>query len=236
VVRPSLIRTGAIVALAATVISVLIVQPVLGYTLQRNNFPDQPVGCTNVDPWWCIEWPLAPDGYSSTTHVYLYSTLNNHPSGETIDMKQQARNAFGRWNGVPAREPYLDEVTTIAASSGYQEYFCPTLIQRGSLPAGKGASTSDYTPNDLTGSGSNKRIVCSQMVVSSTIAFDADNDPTDGKPDARFVFTHEQGHILGLGHTWHVAVMYPVWPNDVYMGIQPTNDDILGLQVAYGAP
>lgn len=49
------------------------------------------------------------------------------------------------------------------------------------------------------------------------------------------MFTHELGHLLALGHTAHVAVMYPAWPNDVYMGINPTSDDILGLQVAYGA-
>ncbi len=30
--------------------------------------------------------------------------------------------------------------------------------------------------------------------------------------------------------------MYPIWPNDIYMGITPTYDDIAGLQSAYGAP
>jgi hypothetical protein len=242
-VYPSQKRRRLTAVVAALALSVLIAQPTLAYTLLRNNFgsdpdnPGQPVGCTDVSPWWCVEWPLAANGYSSTTHIYLYSSLNNHPSGEAVDMKQQARNAFGRWNSVPAREPFLVEVTSLSQSSGnYNPYYCPTYIKRASLPTGYIAVTGIYTPYDVIGSGSKKLLTCSQMTVSSTLKFDANSDPGDGKIDARFMFTHELGHLLALGHTAHVAVMYPLWPNDVYMGINPTSDDILGLQVAYGAP
>lgn len=231
--------TGPVAALA---LIVLITQPVMGYTLLENNFgsdpsnPGQPVGCTNVNPWWCEEWPLAANGYSSTTYIYLYSSLNSHPSGETVDMKQQARNAFGRWNSVPARSPFLVEASTLGQSSGnYSPYWCPTYLKRSALPAGFLAVANMYTPFEVIGSGSKNRLICSQIQVNTTVAFDADSDPNDGLVDARFMFGHELGHLLSLGHTGRVAIMYPQWPNSVYMGITPTSDDILGLQVAYGA-
>jgi Zn-dependent peptidase ImmA (M78 family) len=74
------------------------------------------------------------------------------------------------------------------------------------------------------------------MIVASDIAFDANNDPDDGKVDARFTLGHELGHGLSLGHTAFKALMYPVWPNTKYMGILPTANDIDGLQHAYGQP
>ena len=230
-------RTFATAFFASSMLALFLIQPVLGYTLQRNNYPNSPVGCTNVAPYWCIEWPLAGNGLSSTTYAYLKSALNTHPAGETVDMKQQARNAFARWNAVPAKEPFLTEVSSILDSSGnHTPYWCPTFIDRAAIyPTDILAFTSDYTSYDVIGSGSKNTIICSQMYVSSLWAFDTDQDPNDGLVDARWMFGHEQGHMLCLGHTGHVAIMYPTWPNSQYMGYTPTSDDILGLQVAYGA-
>ena len=127
--------------------------------------------------------------------------------------------------------------SSLSQSSGnHDPYYCPTYIKRASLPSGYLGVTTDYPAHDLLGgSASQKRIICSQLIVNSNWAFDADSDPADGKPDARFMFGHELGHLLCLGHTGHTAIMYPAWPNDVYMGVTPTSDDFLGLQVAYGA-
>jgi len=219
----------------AVVAVVLSAQPAVAYTLQRNNYPGSPVGCTNVSPYWCIEWPLAGDGNSSITYVYLHSSLSSNNPGETLNMKQEARNAFARWNAVPAREPFLVEVTSITQSSGdHTPYWCPTEISRDSI-GGYIAITTDYTPYDILQSGSHNTIECSQMIVSRDLNFDTNSNPNDGYIDARFTLGHEQGHMLCLGHTGHVAIMYPSWPNSVYMGITPTSDDVLGLQVAYGA-
>lgn len=134
IVGNSYLRAGVTAFFATWFLLLALVQPVLAYTLQRNNFPESPVGCTNVDPYWCIEWPLAANGYSSTTYIFLKSTLNTHPAGETVDMRQQARNAMARWNTAPAREPFLVEASSLSQSSGnYSPYYCPTFIDRATI-------------------------------------------------------------------------------------------------------
>lgn len=225
-----------IAAVGALILIPALVSPAMAYTLSRNNFPGSPVGCTNVDPYWCIEWPLASNGYSSTTYVYLDPSLGLLLSGETLDLRQEARNAFARWNPVPARSPFLVEVASVSQSSGYgSPNNCSTRIRRG--PAGLTYGFArPFTQYERTGSGSRQRIVCLDIAISDSRKFDTDADPNDGFADARFVLGHELGHGLGLGHTNYVALMYHTWPNSVYMGITPTSDDTLGLQVAYGAP
>lgn len=74
--------------------------PVSAYTLLRNNYPNDPVGCDNAKPAYpCITWPKTASGYSSTTYIYLDSSLTGITA---VNMKQDTRDAFGRWNGAPA--------------------------------------------------------------------------------------------------------------------------------------
>ncbi len=199
------------------------------------NVHGEPASCTNAEPWWCAEWPLS-HGSSSTTYVYLADSLNDNQSGETLNFKAQTRNAFDRWNVVPALEPFLVEAASISESSGWLDYNCATRVQRGTLSLGVYAKTSVRTEYLLLGSGSHTLIGCFWVTLSNYYRFDTNNDPDDGFIDARFVFGHELGHGLSLGHTAHRAIMYPRWPTDVYMGIVPTSDDIDGLQHAYGTP
>lgn len=136
---------------------------------------------------------------------------------------------------MPAYAPFLVEADSISDASGWLTYNCATRVQRGVLSLGTYAKTSVRTPFLLIGSGSKTTIACFWPTISNYYRFDTNNNPDDGFVDARWILGHEFRHGLGLGHTAHVAIMYPLWPNDQYMGIQPTSDDIDGLQHAYGA-
>jgi hypothetical protein len=238
--------------LSALALALACVSPAGAWTLLRNNFDDtqspnypdvhgDPASCTDTyDPgedvtWWCVTWPLA-NGHSSTVHVYLMDSLDDNQSGETMNMKTQAGNAFNRWNAVPAYEPYLVESSTLSNATGWLAYNCATRIERGALPAFAIAGTSEKTEYQRLGYGSQHKLVCFWTTISDGYRFDTDTDPDDGFVDIRWAMTHELGHGLGLGHTSHHAVMYPLWPNDEYMGNAPTSDDINGLQFAYGQP
>jgi hypothetical protein len=119
-------RKVGIAATVAVLTLAVAAVPAAAWTLIRNNFgsdpdnPGVPNSCTDVSPWYCVEWPL-DHGCSSDVFVYLAASLNTHPAGETVDMKQQARNAFGRWNDVPACEPWLLEAATINDATGASE-------------------------------------------------------------------------------------------------------------------
>lgn len=243
-------RHVSVSMLVATAMLVLAACPTLAWTQSSNNFdalsddpdfPDvhgQPESCTNEEPYWCIEWPLI-NGTSSTVYVYLdpnLSQANNLP-GETLNLKQQARNAFGRWNDVPAYNPWLFEATSIndATGAGYP-YNCPTYIRRSvGLPLGVLGQTTVWTHYDRVFTGSHTKIVCFYLYLSYTLKFDTDSDPEDGFMDARWTLGHELGHGEGLGHSARTTIMYPFWPNAKYMGINPTTNDIDGMQAIYGA-
>jgi hypothetical protein len=160
-----------------------------------------------------------------------------HPSGETVDVKQAARNAFPRWNGVAARNPYLQEATTIQGSTGYLTYGCATEIFRTDLPLAVLGSTTVYSVHDWTGSGSHNQIACFATTISNYVVFAPHGQQYLGD-DIDWTMTHELGHGEGLGHTGHVAVMEPRpgYAGGPYSGDTPTSDDVAGLVVAYGAP
>ncbi len=246
-------RSRSASILAGLVLAAVVVGPVVAWTQLNNNFDanaaipgsgypgvhGQPESCTNQDPWWCLEWPLT-SGHSSSVFVFLSASLDqsNNNAGETVNLKQQARNAFGRWNDVPAYSPYLFETELIAGATGAgNPYHCPTRISRGyGLPGGVMAGTTVFSHYDFANSGSRTRIVCFTVVVSKDISFDTDSDPGDGKPDARWMLGHELGHGMGLGHSNKKAIMYPIWPNSKYMGVTPAANDIAGMQAIYGQP
>lgn len=215
-------------------LALLAYTPAAAYTLQRNNYPSAPVGCDNSPAYPCIEWPRLSNGLSSTTYIYLDASLT---SITAVNMKQDARDAFGRWNSAPANSPWLRESSTLSGSSGYSSYGYPTLIYADfGLPFGVYASTIDLTPNDFnSGIPDRYTIVVSQVEVSQSVAWNHSfNYACTSSPchsDSRKVVTHELGHLLGLGHTGHTAVMQQGAVNFY----NPTSDDFLGLQVAYGA-
>ena len=55
--------------LAAVFVALVAAVPVGAWTQLYNNYPGNPVGCTNVGQWQCIQWPLAPNGFSSTAFL-----------------------------------------------------------------------------------------------------------------------------------------------------------------------
>jgi hypothetical protein len=148
---------------------------------------------------------------------------------------------MSRWNAVPARSPYLVQVSTYRSSSGYSQYGFATEVARTSgVPWPAYAITTPVTAYQLTGAGDRNTIVAFFLQVSSQYGFAPHS--TSYPPyvaDATYIVTHEFGHGLGLGHTGMLSIMNPTWPNGVYMGVTPTTvaqssgGDVAGLQALY---
>jgi hypothetical protein len=223
---------------------------VLAYTVETNNYPNSPLGCTNAydaatnQTWYCVRWAYSASGYSSDVYVYLDPSLSpapgqGNPDEPNLNLKQEALNAFTRWNSVPARSPFFHQASGLITSTGYAMYGYPTKIVRdNSVRPPYLAWTSFYTMRDLTGSGDPHKILFGWVSFSSTARFGPHGNIPPGQYDATEIMMHELGHLLGLGHSGaqFKSLMYPDQPNP-YTGVAPTTvsgGDVPGLQFLYG--
>jgi hypothetical protein len=220
----------------ALALLILAAQPAAAYTFLFNAYPNSPVGCNNVYPYLCIRWPFAANGYSSTVYVYLDASLSVVHPGDTGSLPQEALAAMSRWNAVPARSPFLVQVSSDRASSGFSYGMATEVARTDYVPWPAYAATSPRTKYMLTGSGDQHKIVAFFLDMSDQYVFGPHSSYNVIQIDGDYILTHEFGHGLGLGHTGMVSMMYPYWTNSVYMGIVPTTNaggDVPGLQALY---
>lgn len=187
--RPRLLRAIALAAGLTLAVSSVAV----GWTQLRNEYPYSPVSCTDVNPYYCIEWPKTSNNLSITVEVYFASSVDLTTS---VPLRTYLRNGMAEFNVMPARNPYLKEITSTATDDTYV-WTSTTALGRCTY-AGVAHTVSSSNP---------RRIVFTDMVFNRNISwnntynFTVPPYPTPCHADARKVATHEFGHVEGLGHT-----------------------------------
>lgn len=169
----------------------LAASPVVAYTQNNNNFPDDPVTCDNSANFKCVEWAKTSGNLSINVDVYLSSTLS-----QNIDLRTDVRNAMSEYNGIAARNPHLQETTTTTNDEIYVE-------ASGSLPA------TTYARSAWSWNTTTTKLVRCDTVFNSEIGWNRSldfstvvvNGETIYRADARKVANHEMGHCEALGHT-----------------------------------
>lgn len=215
--RRSLILTVAMLVAVPSVAS--------AWTQQLNEYPGNPTSCTEVAPYYCIEWPKTANNLSVNVDVYLHSSLT---AITTVNLKTDARNAWPRWNGIAARNPHLQETTSTASDEAH--------VYLGSLPNNVYATTTvtylRTSPNNITHADMrfNSAVFWNNSLDFSS--FQLPNGETRWRADSRKVMTHEFGHAEGLGHTGiDPAIMRSGATN--YYTVQA--NDRAGIIAIYGA-
>jgi hypothetical protein len=224
---------GAVLAVG---MSMVVSSSALGYTILNNNFPGQPNGCTNQAPYWCERWPMTANYNSTYVYIYLDPSLTGNLNN--MNLAQAAQNAMGRWNAVPAAEPFLNPVGSIRASTGYNLSAGTFITMDPSVAYPAAGSTLIQSIRDLTGQGDPNTLVRFYMGLAVWPRFVAHQAPPypSGAVDGDAVLVHELGHSLALGHTYLYSVMYPVWDGSSHDLITPTTTgggDVQGLQFLY---
>lgn len=175
---------------AATTLVLLAVGNVAAWSQIYNNFPDDPLSCT--DPGgYCIEWPTTPGGLSVNVDVYLYSSLG----AANIDLRPDVRNTFPQWNNIAARNPHLQETTSLAASE--VDVWRGTTIYVDSW--------AETTPSPACCSG--HTMTYAKTIYNDLVTWNHSYSYGTFTADSRKVTDHEMGHAEALGHTAFTALM-----------------------------
>lgn len=198
--------------------------------------PDgQPISCTDVNPYYCTEWPTTSGGLSVTVEVFLSSTLDLITS-EPI--KTDFRNAWPQWNNIAARNPHLQETTSTTSDEIFvgAKFFDPAL----------GEPTWAYAYTDNVESSTNpRRIIHSEIQMNRriswnhsrvyTVTYDSFGNPTVVRADSRKVAVHELGHAEGLGHVLPSASWAAIMRQGSVTYTTVQSNDNLGIKEVYGA-
>lgn len=189
-------------------------QSVGAWTQLYNNYPNDPVSCNNVGSWQCIEWPLAPNGFSSTVYVYLSSTLTQ----ANLNLQTDIRNSEPLWDAAPARNPFLRNVSSPDQATA--------VLSRGTT-----VFSSSWAETTQTIAGNGHTIIFAGVVYNKNVTWNRNFQYGPLVADSRKVSTHELGHVEALGHT---GFNTPMKQGAVNLW-QPQQDDYDGLVAIYGA-
>lgn len=214
-----------------------LVRPVFAWTQLENNYPNVPPYCGGSSSLPCLYWA---EPHNSSVNLYFYIDPSLYPAQHGFDFRTSIGNAFGYYNNVTAWNPYM-----------YTCYGGPCANNAvGSYEAG---STSDptwicgssivyaFTAFPTLGNVEHSGSLYYQFIEATDTQFNPEpyfywntsllwgGNCSHYDADARKVVTHETGHVIGLGHTGHVAVMHQ-GPENFYT-LQP--DDISGIQSIY---
>lgn len=208
---------ATLVALAVLPITA---QAIYSWSQAWNNFPNNPTSCNDVGEYQCWYWPKTPNNLSTTQYVYLDSTLGQG----NINITQDVRDAWARWNAQPARNPHLVETTNLGDYTIYvrradTDYWCGQIDVWG--------CTHDNVLSD------GHTIWMSMVYLNENVTWNRTltYGPGNLVADSRKVITHELGHAEALGHTSYTAIMHQ--GDEQFYTVQ--HNDCLGIQAIYGS-
>jgi hypothetical protein len=199
----------------AVTLTLVVAVPASAWTQIYNAYPSDPLSCG--DPGgYCIEWPTTSGGLSVNVDVFLYSSLGL----ANVDLRSDVRRTFSYWNGIAARNPHLQETTSLSASevdvwlgtTQYPDAWAETTI---SPPPGNGHTMTYAT-----------------MVFSNLVTWNRTYTYGAYVADARKVAMHEMGHVEALGHT---GISPAVMRQGALSYSVPQPNDVTGIIAIYGA-
>lgn len=189
--------------------------PASAWTQIYNSYPYDPLSCG--DPGgYCIEWPTTPGGLSVNVDVYLYASLGQ----ANIDLRTDVRRTYNYWNDIPARNPHLQETTSLSASE--VDVWRGTTIYPDSW--------AETTPYPQPGGG--HTMTYATMVFNSLVTWNRSYTYGTYVADARKVAMHEMGHVEALGHT---GISPAVMRTGALNYSVPQYNDRIGIVAIYGA-
>lgn len=188
----------------------------------------------------------------NTITVQLSSSLSQPPGTfkPGSDVRGAVLRALDRWKAAAAVEFIVLDTPVVSANSSFATRDGISLIT-----VADNSSNRSFFPGDnpglaklffdpATGIITEADVVLNPFVRFSTdgTSFDPNNPHGVQTYDAEEIFTHEIGHLLGLGHSGSVgSTMRPLTIyNNAYgsaslAGRTLSNDDVLALQSTYGA-
>jgi hypothetical protein len=153
---------------------------------------------------------------------------NYNPAGEPVPAKSILQSTQNQWTNVPNSNFAFSDTVNITDR-------CPSLVKE--CP---GRQVTD-NHNDVAWMSIKDRNTLG-VTWYNTSSDEADMalntnfswNPTEGGFDIETVYLHENGHVLGLGHSEEVGSIMEA----VYAGPRPTltQDDWCGIQTLYGIP
>ena len=150
--------------------------------------------CLGTSSSPCIRWNKTASNLSINVNVYLSNTLPD----QEIDLKVDARRSITTYNGIAARNPHLQEVTTSGASD-----FLVKAINLGD-PFLYGGTTVSYQPTAPFRIYDVVMSLNTQIEWNRDYNYDCRDIPVSPnvvcKADAVKVMHHEFGHAEGLAH------------------------------------
>jgi hypothetical protein len=148
--------------------------------------------CDNTAQGPCIEWPKTGSNLSWPVDVYLSDKL----SGEEVNLKTDVRNSFAEYNPMPARNPYLQEISV----SGSAELVATLSLQDFNVYA---STVSTIGPSPAYHISHTLITFNSAILWNRSLDFHCYVDifgVDHCYSDARKVSNHEMGHAEGLSH------------------------------------
>lgn len=214
-----------------------LVRPAFAWTQELNYYPNVPPFCRGSSSLPCYYWA---EPHNTSVSLYFYIDLSLYPAQHGFDFRNDISNAFGDYNGVLAWNPYM-----------YTCYGGPCInnvvgsyeLGNTSDPTWTCGSSVVYAFTNYTSLGNVEYSngLYYQFIQSTDDQFNPEsyfywnNTLTWGgscshyNADARKVVAHESGHVIGLGHTGHTAIMHQ-GPENFY---KLQSDDIAGIQYIY---
>ncbi len=159
----------------------------------------------------CLYWEEAAHT-SISLYFYMDPSLQNAGGYNFITAIQ---NAFNQYNSAPAWNPYMYQWHSGNPTFG-------GTYTMGSLPCGVLGNTSESAGSLWWGYNAywddyewGRWMTDTTTTFNSTVKWNSSlnwtvNSCSDYHADGITVATHESGHVQGLGHTGHSAIMYPI--------------------------